>query len=277
MEIVVALGIILFAVAAGLLGALLGLGGGIIIVPALTLVFGYPMQEAIGASLVAVIATSTGSASYYVEEGVSNVRLGLLLGIVTSLGGLIGAIIAVYVDQYLLAGLFALMLLYTAYYMIRNRETVSICPAGACGRFDLTCSYDDGNGAEKVEYGARNLGKGMSGSLVGGVESGMLGVGGGVVNVPVMRLWMGVPLRAACATSNYMIGITALAGALVYYQFGLISAVLAAVVALGVFLGALMGSRLSKQLQGKTLKVVFSIVLVSVAGLMFLKAAGVIA
>ena len=277
METLVALGIILFAVVAGLLGALLGLGGGIIIVPALTLVFGYPMQEAIGASLVAVIATSTGSASYYVEEGVSNVRLGLILGTVTSLGGLIGAIIAVYVDQYLLAGLFALMLLYTAFYMLRNREAESICPAGACGRFDLTCSYGDGSPEEKVEYGVRKLGKGMSGSLVGGVESGMLGVGGGVVNVPVMRLWMGVPLRAACATSNYMIGITALAGALVYYQFGLISAVLAAVVALGVFLGALLGSRLSRRMKGKALKAVFSIVLISIAGMMFLKAAGVIA
>lgn len=273
MELLVALGIILIAAGAGLLGSLLGLGGGIIIVPALTLIFGYPMQEAIGASLVAVIATSTGSAAYYVDQGMSNVRLGLMLGIITSLGGLVGAMIAVYTDQYILALLFGLMLLYTAYYMVRNREEAGICPVGPCGTFDLSCSYAEGE--QKVEYGVENLGKGMAGSLVGGVESGMLGVGGGVVNVPVMRLWMGVPMRAACATSNYMIGITALAGAIVYYQFGLISAVLAAVVAIGVFGGALAGSRLSKRLQGKTLKTIFSVVLVSVAALMFLKSVGV--
>jgi uncharacterized membrane protein YfcA len=274
MEPLVALGIILFAVVAGLLGSLLGLGGGIIIVPALTLVFGYPMQEAIGASLVAVIATSVGSASRYVGEGVSNVRLGLILGTVTSLGGLIGALIAVYLDQYLLAALFSLMLLYTAYYMLRNREGEGYCAAGTCNGFDLSCSYEDGEG--RVEYGVEGLGKGMAGSLVGGVESGMLGVGGGVVNVPVMRLWMGVPLRAACATSNYMIGITALAGAIVYYQFGIISALLAAVVAVGVFVGAWAGSSLSARVSGKALRLTFTVVLVSVAGLMALKAAGVL-
>ena len=273
MDPLIAIGIALAAAVAGLLGSLLGLGGGIIIVPALTLLFGYPMQEAIGASLVAVIATSTGSASKYVEEGLSNVRLGLILGSVTSLGGLIGALIAVYTDQYILAFIFGLMLLYTAFFMVRSREGDDVCPVGPCGALDLSCRYEEGNG--KVEYGVRNLGKGMAGSVLGGIESGMLGVGGGVVNVPVMRLWMGVPMRAACATSNYMIGITALAGAIVYYQFGLISAVLAAVVAIGVFGGARLGAMLSRRLQGRTLKAVFSVLLVSVAALMFLKAAGV--
>jgi uncharacterized membrane protein YfcA len=273
MDPLIALGIVLTAAGAGLLGSLLGLGGGIIIVPALTLLFGYSMQEAIGASLVAVIATSTGSASYYVEEGVSNVRLGLILGVVTSLGGLIGAMVAVYTDQYILALLFGLMLLYTAYYMIRSSESGGTCPAGPCGAFDLSCSYDEGE--EKVEYGVRNLGKGMAGSMVGGVTSGMLGVGGGVVNVPVMRLWMGVPMRAACATSNYMMGITALAGAIIYFQFGIILAGLAAIVAIGVFCGSLIGSRLSKRLQGKALKTIFTVILIAVSLLMFLKAAGV--
>ena len=273
MDPLIALGIVLTAAAAGLLGSILGLGGGIIIVPALTLLFGYPMQEAIGASLVAVIATSTGSASHYVEEGTSNVRLGLILGVVTSLGGLIGAMVAVYTDQYILAFLFGLMLIYTAYYMIRSSESAGICPMAPCGKLDLSCSYQEGE--ERVEYGVRDLGKGMAGSLVGGVQSGLLGVGGGVINVPVMRLWMGVPMRAACATSNYMIGITALAGAIVYFQFGLIMAGLAAVVAIGVLCGSLLGSRLSRKVQGKALKTVFSVVLISVALLMFLKAVGV--
>jgi hypothetical protein len=273
MDPLIALGIVLTAVVAGLLGSLLGLGGGIIVVPALTLVFGYPMQEAIGASLVAVISTSVGSASRYVEEGTSNVRLGLILGIVTSLGGLAGAMVAIYTDQYVLALLFGLMLVYTAYYMFKSDESTGICPMGPCGKFDLSCSYQEG--VEKVEYGVKNLGKGMAGALVGGVQSGLLGVGGGVINVPVMRLWMGVPMRAACATSNYMIGITALAGAIVYFQFGLIMAGLAAVVAIGVLCGSFLGSRLSRKVQGKALRNIFSVVLVSVALLMFLKAAGV--
>ncbi|MEM0448894.1 MAG: sulfite exporter TauE/SafE family protein [Methanomassiliicoccales archaeon] len=273
MEPLTALGIILFASLAGLIGSLLGLGGGIIIVPVLALVFRYSMQQAIGTSLMAVIATSIGSSSKYVGQGLSNVRLGLVLSTVTSLGSLIGALFAVYMDQRLLAAVFAWVLLYTAFSMTREKSEEAVCASYDCGVLDLSCAYKEGD--RDVEYATRNLGKGMLGSLTGGVQSGMLGVGGGVINVPVMRLWMGVPLRAACATSNYMIGLTALAGAIVYYQFGLIQALLAAVVAIGVFLGAVAGSRLSCRVQGRTLKLVFSVVLVSVAALMALKALGV--
>jgi uncharacterized membrane protein YfcA len=276
MDLVSAIGIVLFALAAGLLGALLGLGGGIIIIPALTLVFGYPMQEAIGASLVAVIASAVGSASHYVEQGLSNIRLGLILGIATSLGSLIGALVAVYTNQYILAAAFGMLLLYTAIYMIRKRNAVDdVCPVDQGGRMDLSCSYIDCDNGKPVEYGVRNLEKGMVASLGGGSVAGLLGVGGGIINVPIMKAWMGVPFRAACATSNFMIGLTALAGAIVYYEFGLINAVLAAIVALGTFTGAMAGSRLSSKVQGGMLKLIFAIVLIAVAVLMFLKAAGV--
>jgi uncharacterized membrane protein YfcA len=275
MELVSAIGIILFALLAGLLGALLGLGGGIIIIPALTLVFGYPMQEAIGASLVAVIASSVGSASHYIEQGLSNIRLGLILGIATSLGSLLGALVAVYTDQYILAAAFGALLLYTAIYMVRKRDAEDICPVDQGGSLDLSCSYTDRADDRQVEYGVRNLEKGMVASLGGGSLAGLLGVGGGIINVPIMKAWMGVPFRAACATSNFMIGLTALAGAIVYYEFGLINAVLAAIVAIGTFTGAMVGSRLSSQVQGSMLKLVFAVVLVAVAALMFLKAAGV--
>jgi len=275
MELLVALGILVFAVGAGLLGSLLGLGGGVIIIPVLTLLFGYPMQAAIGASLIAVIASSTGSASYYLEEGLSNIRLGMVLEVATTIGSVIGALIAVYTDQYILAAAFGLLLLYSALHMLRNAESDDVCPPGPCGPLDLSCEYQV-KGEVKVSYGVRNLGKGMAASMGAGGMSGLLGVGGGIIKVPVMNLWMGVPMRAACATSNFMIGVTALTGAIVYYQFGEILPVLAGVVAVGAFIGAAFGSRIAHRVQGVGLKRMFAVVMVCVAVLMFLKAAGVL-
>ena len=278
MELVFAVGILVFALIAGLLGSLLGLGGGVIIIPALTLVFGYPMQVAIGASLMAVIASSTGSASYYVEEGLSNIRLGMVLEIATTFGSVIGALVAVYTDQYILAAAFGLLLLYSAVHMTRRPEGTCVYKPGPCGPLDLSCSYTEKNeGRGKVEYGVQHLGRGMFASLGAGGMSGLLGVGGGTVQVPVMNLWMGVPMRAACATSNFMIGVTALAGAIVYYQFGQIEPILAGVVVIGAFFGAAVGSRIAHRINGEQLKRLFAVLLVFVAALMFLKAAGVVA
>ena len=277
MELAFAIGILAFALLAGLLGSLLGLGGGIIIIPALTLVFGYPMQTAIGASLMAVIASSTGSASYYVEEGLSNLRLGMVLEIATTLGSVIGALVAVYTDQYLLAAAFGILLLYSAIHMIRRPEATCIYKPGPCGPLDLSCSYTEKNDGKSVEYGVQKLGRGMFASLGAGGMSGLLGVGGGTIQVPVMNLWMGVPMRAACATSNFMIGVTALAGAVVYYQFGMVQPVLAGIVAVGAFFGAAIGSRVAHRINGEQLKRLFAVLMIFVAALMFLKAAGVIA
>ena len=277
MELLFAIGILVFALLAGLLGSLLGLGGGIIIIPALTLVFGYPMQAAIGASLMAVIASSTGSASYYVEEGLSNIRLGMVLEIATTLGSVIGALVAVYTDQYILAAAFGVLLLYSAIHMIRRPEATCTYKPGPCGPLDLSCSYTEKSDGERVEYGVQKLGRGMFASLGAGGMSGLLGVGGGIIKVPTMNLWMGVPMRAACATSNFMIGVTALAGAVVYYQFGLVQPVLAGVVAVGAFFGAAFGSRIAHRINGEQLKRLFAVLMVFVAALMFLKAAGVMA
>ena len=276
MDLFTLLGVIFFAVLAGLLGSLLGLGGGVIIIPALTLVFNIPMQEAIGASLIAVIASSTGSASYYVEEGLTNIRLAMVLETATTLGSVIGALIAVYTNQYILAAAFGALLLYSSYYMLRRLESTCTNPVGQCGPFDLSCSYVDKASQEQVEYGVKNLGKGLAASLGAGGTSGLLGVGGGIIKVPVMNLWMGVPMRAACATSNFMIGVTALAGAIVYYQFDQINPTLAAMVAVGTFAGAAFGSRTSHRVDSGQLKRIFAFVMIAVAILMFLKAAGVI-
>ncbi len=277
MELAFAIGILAFALLAGLLGSLLGLGGGIVIIPVLTLGFGYPMQTAIGASLMAVIASSTGSASYYVEEGLSNIRLGMVLEIATTFGSVIGALIAVYTDQYILAAAFGILLLYSASHMIRRPESTCVYKPGPCGPLDLSCSYTEKNDGKSVEYGVQKLGRGMLASLGAGGMSGLLGVGGGTIQVPVMNLWMGVPMRAACATSNFMIGVTALAGAVVYYQFGLVQPLLAGIVAVGAFFGAAVGSRVAHRINGEQLKRLFAVLMVFVAALMFLKAAGVIA
>ncbi len=277
MELLFAIGILGFALIAGLLGALLGLGGGIIIIPALTLVFGYPMQAAIGASLMAVIASSTGSASYYVEEGLSNIRLGMVLEIATTFGSVIGALVAVYTNQYILAAAFGLLLLYSSIHMIRQPKGTCTYKPGPCGPLDLSCSYTEKGDGGKVEYGVQHLGKGMFASLGAGAMSGLLGVGGGIIKVPAMNLWMGVPMRAACATSNFMIGVTALAGAIVYYQFGLVQPILAGVVAVGAFFGAAVGSRVAHRINAEQLKRLFAVLMVFVAALMFLKATGVMA
>ena len=274
MDAVAALGILGFSVLAGLIGAIFGLGGGIIIIPSLTLLFGYPMQLAIGASLIAVIASSTGAATHYVEQGLTNIRLAMVLEVATTLGAVIGALIAVYLNQAVLAFAFALILIYAAYYMLTKPESVCTYPPGPCGPLDLSCSYVDKAEGKEIEYGVKQLGKGMAASAGAGGISGLLGVGGGIIKVPVMNLWMGVPMRAACATSNFMIGVTALAGAIVHYGYGDVVPVLAAVVAVGVFAGASIGTRLADRLCGPNLKKTFAVILGFVSLLMLLKAVG---
>ncbi|MDD1770424.1 MAG: sulfite exporter TauE/SafE family protein [Methanomassiliicoccales archaeon] len=276
MDLISAIGILAFSAIAGLLGALFGLGGGIIIIPALTLGFGYDMRLAIGASLIAVIATSTGAATRYVEKGQTNIRLAMVLEMATTAGAVVGAFIAVYLNQIILAIAFGLVLLYSAYYMLRKSESECVSPPGPCDGFDLSCSYQDQAEGKQVEYGVKGLRKGMVASAGAGSISGLLGVGGGIIKVPVMNLWMGVPMRAACATSNFMIGVTALAGAIVHYGYGDVVPVLAAMVAVGVFAGAAVGTRLTDRIRGAKLKQAFAVVLFFVAALMFLQAAGVI-
>ncbi len=268
-----ALGVLAAAVLAGLIGSLFGLGGGIIIVPVLTIAFGLPLKEVIGASLIGVIASSTGAATRYVSEGVVNVRLGMVLEPATTLGSIVGALLAVYLDQQILAAAFSMVLIYAASYMFRRPRSVP--EDGRCVE-SLSCSFCDPQSGERVSYKVRNLGRGLLASFGAGNMSGMLGVGGGIVKVPVMNVWMGVPMRAATATSNFMIGVTALAGAAVLYSNGLVQPVLAAVVAAGVFLGASLGPRISKRTAGTSLRRAFALLMLGIAVLMVLQAAGVL-
>ena len=278
MDPLTALLIIAFSIVAGLIGSLLGLGGGLIIIPALTLALGFNMQEAVGASLIGVIASSTGSASRYVQQGFVNVKLGMLLEMTTTIGSIIGALIAIYTDQKILALVFAVMLTYSAIYMLRKPER-SISPDSAeldGQMLDLSCTYKDKRTGNDVCYGVKGIKTGMGAGLLAGATSGMLGIGGGVIKVPVMNTCMCVPMKAATATSNFMIGVTALAGAIVFYSYGLISPVLAATVAVGVIVGAFIGTRLTVSSESTKIRTFFSLFLIGVAVLMVLKAAGIL-
>jgi uncharacterized membrane protein YfcA len=272
MDLLLALGVMAVAILAGIVGSMFGIGGGIIIIPALTILLGLPIKDAIGASLIGVIASSTGAASRYVGQGIVNIRLGMILEPATTIGSMVGAVLAVYLDQYVLSAVFAAVLVYSSYYMLKRPE-VTIHGGEKCYDY-LRCAYDDPATGERVDYQVKNLGKGLLASFAAGNMSGMLGVGGGIVKVPAMNVWMGVPMRSATATSNFMIGVTALAGAVVLYANGLISPVLAALVAVGVFAGATLGPRVSRRTAGPAMRRYFAFLMLGIAVLMLLKAAG---
>jgi len=231
---------------AGLFGSVLGLGGGILIIPMLTLVFDVPMREAIGASLVCVIATSSGAASLYVKKRLCNIRLGMTLELATTLGAIAGGVIAGLVEPQILYFLFSALLVYTAWTMSKKR--------------DQTTGPEETKAGEG-SYEITRLPLGMGASFVAGNVSGLLGVGGGIVKVPVMYLLMRVPLKTAVATSNFMIGVTASAGAFVYFFRGDVNPLVAGSTMLGVFLGATLGSRLLPKIEADYLKKAFVVVL----------------
>lgn len=255
-------GMALGGIVAGFFGSLLGLGGGIFIIPMLNLIFGVEMRSAVAASLVAVIATSSAAASVYVQERLSDIRLGMTLELATTLGAIVGGLLAGRLPREALTVLFGLLLLYTAGSMVRNTPA-----QGNNGS-----PFRD-NSKEKVmpEYQVRNLPVGLGASFFAGNISGLLGVGGGIIKVPVMYLSMGVPLKVATATSNFMIGVTAAASAFIYYSRGDLDLLVAGPVVLGVFLGARTGSRIMHQVRTAYLKWFFVAVLFYTAMQMLLK------
>jgi len=274
-------------VAAGIFGSLLGLGGGILIVPLLTIGFGVPFREAVGVSLVCVIVTSSAAAGHYLQQRLANLRLGMVLEVFTASGALVGGLVAFLLPERILAGLFAILLAYTAVSMLR-RGRAPASPA-APGTGDELGAADTGADpelatdpatttlAEEIagpDYQPRRLGAGAVGSLGAGVVSALLGVGGGIVKVPLMHLVMGVPLKVATATSNLMIGVTAAASAIVYLVRGGIDPYVAGPTAVGVFVGALVGSRLATRINVGLLRVVFVGVLVLTAAQMAARALG---
>jgi uncharacterized membrane protein YfcA len=264
--------------AAGVFGSLLGLGGGILIVPLLTLGFGLPLREAVGVSLVCVIMTSSAAAGVYLERHVANLRLGMTLELFTAIGALVGGSIAFLLDERFLSFLFAVLLFYVAFTMARARTSATAAaPLEADLDVDPAPDLDPApptvlDQLSGEGYKVRNLGRGVVGATGAGVASALLGIGGGIIKVPLMNLSMGVPLRVATATSNMMIGITAAASAVIYLLRGGIDPYVAGPTAIGVFIGATVGSRLAHRVDVRYLRFLFVIVLAYTAFQMLLRA-----
>jgi len=250
--------------AAGLLGALTGLGGGVVIVPLLTLGLGIDFRYAVGASLVAVIATSSGAAAAYVREGFTNVRVGMLLEVATTVGALLGAYFAGFVSTSVLAVVFGVVLLYSAWAASRPRtEHLVGTPDPLAQRLRLDGSFPSLTGERAYHVQHVPLGFGLMAAA--GALSGLLGIGSGAVKVLAMDQAMCLPFKVSTTTSNFMIGVTAAASAGVYLSRGYIDPGLAMPVVLGVLAGALLGARLLSRTPSARLRTVFAVVILALA------------
>jgi hypothetical protein len=268
--------LIVFAlsVAAGALGSLLGLGGGIIVIPVLTLIFKIPIHYAIGASIVSVIATSSGAAAAYVRERMTNLRVAMLLEIATTAGALTGAFVAGRLHGRWLFIIFGLILAYSAIAMLRKRRdlaTQDVPASPLADRLRLHGSYFDHFVEREIGYRVTHVPLGFALMYVAGMVSGLLGIGSGSLKVPAMDLAMRLPIKVSTATSNFMIGVTAAASAGVYFSRGYIDPFIAAPVAAGVLAGAVLGSHLLGRLRSQLIRAVFVIVLLWVSGEMLWK------
>jgi hypothetical protein len=234
---------------AGLLGALLGIGGGVVIVPALSELHGVPFRSAVAASLVVIIASSSASSAAYMERGAANLRVGVVLELATVAGAILGSAVAGVAPIPALKVLFALVAVYAAVMLWRGRNDAS-------------------DSADAQAQEARGWAPGLAMSTVAGAISGLLGVGGGLFTMPAMTLAMGIPFKVAAATSNFMIGVTAAAGAYVYFARGELDPLLAAPLVVGVFAGSLAGTSVLHRLPARRLQGVFAVLLVLLGGRM---------
>ena len=250
------------AVGAGLLGALSGLGGGVVIVPLLTVIFHVDIRYAIGASLVSVIATSSGAAAAYVREGFSNIRVGMFLEIATTLGALVGAWLTTRVPTKAIGIIFGLVLLYSAWASLRKMQETFTEKADALAmRLRLKGELPTHDGVQP--YVAQRVPAGFGLMWLAGALSGLLGIGSGAVKVLAMDQAMRLPFKVSTTTSNFMIGVTAAASAGLYWRSGYLVPSLVFPVMLGVLGGSLIGSRVLVKAQVRTLKLVFSLLIIA--------------
>ena len=250
---------------AGFLGALTGLGGGIVITPLLTVLFGVDIRYAIGASLVSVIATSSGAAAAYVKEGFTNIRIGMFLEIATTVGAVVGASVATRLPTSTISIIFGIVLLFSAYASTRPAPKMSSDgPPNRLGELlKMSSTYPTTQGLQS--YHVRGVPAGFSLMFVAGGLSGLLGIGSGALKVIAMDQAMRIPFKVSTTTSNFMIGVTAAASAGVYLQRGYIDPGLTMPVMLGVALGALLGARVLARTRTASLRVVFGIVVAVLA------------
>lgn len=260
----------------GVITSMLGIGEGVLLVPFLTLAAGIPIQIAIATSLVSTIANSSAASMTYVKDCRLNLRLALWFAITATAGAIIGAQIAAQINRTLLTEVFAAALVATAVVMFLRRKEVDAVQSTRLrdvqyDRFQLGGSYTNTMGERLVTYQVRNPLLGLLSGFVAGNASGLLGIGGGIINVPVMTLGMGVPIKVATGTSALIIGLTTAVGAIIYYANGFVQPLLAAIVLEAVFLGALIGPRLQGKIRNEALTASFAVVLVILASLMLLR------
>ena len=266
--------IFLVSIVAGFVGALFGLGGGVLIIPFLTLVEGVPVPLAVGASIVSVVATSSASAATYVQDHLTNLRLGMFLEIGTVAGAITGAFVSVLLPPAALFVLFGIILLYATIVMIRARGVdfpANVRPDKTSRILALGSQYEDQSLNRVVKYEVTRTPLTVFIGYFAGIVSGLLGVGGGVINVPTMNLVSKVPVKVASATSNFIIGVTAAASASVYLLRGDVHPLLAAPLIIGVAGGALLGTKVLKVTPPTRVKVAFGILLAAISLLMILK------
>lgn len=262
--------------AAGTLGSMLGIGGGILIVPFLSLALHLPMHVAISASLASVIANSCAASTSYVRARLTNIRLGMLLSSTMAAGALAGALIAVALRAQFLSGLFGAVLIYAAYAMNRGQtgqeKTETSADEMATSATSLAIYYYDRSLQRVVYSRPTHIPLGLVASFFGGIIAGLLGIGGGIILVPLLNLLMQVPMKAAVATSSLCLGITAVGSCLVYYSQGYLHPLVVAPVVVGIFLGSQLGTRLAQRVPGLLLRHIFSVILLLVAIPMILEA-----
>lgn len=253
------------AYCAGLLGSLTGLGGGVIVIPLLTLAFGIDFHYAIGAALVASIATSSGSASVYVKEGLTNIRLGMFLEIATSVGAVLGAAAALWMPTNAIAIIFGAVLLLTVAMQFRQKtDYIGVKGSNLAKKLKLFGSYPTKDGTVQ-SYELTNVSGGFSVMVLAGALSGLLGIGSGVLKVLAMDSCMKVPFKVSTTTSNFMIGVTAVTSAVVYLQRGYIEPGIAFPIMVGVLAGAMSGAKLLKHLDVRVLRKIFAVAILLVA------------
>jgi uncharacterized membrane protein YfcA len=265
--------LVAFGALIGLLGSALGVGGGIFMVPFLVLVLKLPIHQAVAASLAAIVATSSAVAAVNVERGLANIRLGITLEVTTALGSIAGALIASRLPAAALQLLFALMLFpVSALMFLKGRRPSAAKPAAAGGNSAFDSAFFDPAAGAHTPYAVRNMAPASAVSFFAGSLSGLLGIGGGIVQVPLMNLLCGVPMKAAAATSNFIIGVSAAASAYVYFRKGLIPLELTAVIVIGVLLGSFLGIYALYKARSERIQLVFAALTLLVGVKMLMKA-----
>ena len=253
------------SILAGFIGALTGLGGGVVIVPLLTLAFGMDIRYAIGASLISIIATSSAAAATYIKEGYSNLRVGMFLEIATTIGALSGAFLALILSPRTIAIIFGFVLLQSAYSSWKNpKEVIASKTDRLAHILNMDSTYPTSGGLR--QYHVQNIPGGFLLMLLAGALSGLLGIGSGALKVIAMDRIMKMPFKVSTTTSNFMIGVTAAASAGIYLNRGYIDPVLAMPVMLGVLLGATAGTHRLRKSKTQTLRILFSVVILILAG-----------